>query len=79
MRESVTYQAMLREGKAEGKAEGKLEEARTIVLRQGRIRFGHPKVAIKSKIEAITDLDSLEHLVDRVLVAKSWDDLIGTK
>jgi predicted transposase YdaD len=72
MKESTTYQAILREGKAEGK----LEEAKRILLRQGRKRFGPPKAAIKSTIESIADLVRLEHLSDRILDAKSWDELI---
>jgi Domain of unknown function (DUF4351) len=72
MKESTTYQAILREGKAEGR----LEEAKRILLRQGRKRFGHPKAAVKSKIDAIADLAQLERLSDRVLDANSWDELI---
>jgi predicted transposase YdaD len=80
MKESTTYQAILREGKAEGKAEGiaegRLEEAKRILLRQGRKRFGQPKAAVKSKIDAIADLAQLERLSDRILNANSWDELI---
>ena len=72
MKESTTYQAILREGKAEGR----LEEAKRLLLRQGHKRFGRPKVAIKSKIEAIADIVRLEHLSDRILDANSWDELI---
>jgi predicted transposase YdaD len=80
MKESTTYQAILREGKAEGKAEGiaegRLEEAKRILLRQGRKRFGQLKAAVKSKIDAIADLAQLERLSDRILDANSWDELI---
>jgi predicted transposase YdaD len=84
MKESATYQAILREGqakgkaegKAEGKLEGKLEEAMRILLRQGRKRFGQPKAGIRSQIESISDLHRLEQLIDRVLDVASWDDLI---
>ena len=66
MRESATYQAILREGKAEGK----IEEAKQTLLRLGRLKFGQPRAAIKSKIEAIADLVRLEQLTDHVLVVK---------
>src|SRR5438105_5140841 len=50
MKESTTYQAILKEGKAEGKAigiaEGKAEEARKMLLLQGRDRFGEPSAKI---------------------------------
>ena len=68
-KESTTYQAILREGK--------LEEVKRILLRLGRKRFGPPKAAVKSKIEAIDDLVQLEHLSDRILDAQSWDELIA--
>ncbi len=46
VKESTTYQQILRDGKAEGlvegRAEGHIEEARRIVLRQGTRRFGKP-------------------------------------
>jgi predicted transposase YdaD len=88
MKESVTYQAILREGKAKGRAqgkaegklegrlEGKLEEAMRILVRQGRKRFGPVKADIKSQIESISEQDRLEQLIDRVLEATSRDDLI---
>ena len=77
MKESTTYQAILREGKAEGKAEGKLEQEKQTLLRLGRKRFGPPKAATKSKIESIADLVQLERLSDRVFDARSWDELIA--
>jgi len=81
MKDSVTYKAILREGRAEGKAEAKAEgmaeEAKRIFLLVGRKRLGPPKAAIKKKIEAIADLDRLEQLVDRVFDAKSWDEVIA--
>jgi hypothetical protein len=80
MKESVTYQTILREGKAEAwdewKLEGKIEEAKRILLRQGRKRFGQPKASVKAQVESLADLRRLERLIDRVLDAKSWDDLI---
>jgi predicted transposase YdaD len=73
MKESVTYQAIL----SEGKVEGKIEEAKRILLLQGAKRFGHPKAATKAKIEKIADLARLEQLIDRILDAKSWVDLMS--
>jgi predicted transposase YdaD len=40
MKESVTYEAIIEEGMAEGRLKGELEEARKILLLQGRSRFG---------------------------------------
>jgi predicted transposase YdaD len=82
MKESVTYQAILREGKAEGRAEGRAEgtrqELHKVLLRQGRKRFGPPDSATAAALEAISDLDRLERMSDRMLEAASWDDLLAT-
>jgi predicted transposase YdaD len=79
--ESSTYQAIFREGKAEGKAEGELigkaEEAREILLRLGRKKFGNPKQRILGQVATEQDLNRLGELLDRILDAKSWDDLLA--
>jgi predicted transposase YdaD len=81
MKESSTYQAILREGRAEGKgegrAEGKAEEAKRILLSLGRKRFGAPKAEIKQAIGTINDLDRLEQLTVRLLEANNWDELVA--
>jgi predicted transposase YdaD len=69
MRESSTYQAIL--------AEGRAEEARRIVLRQGRQKFGPPDARIRAALGRITDVEHLERLADRVLAATSWEELLG--
>ena len=63
MRESSTYQAILSEGRA--------EEARRIVLRQGRQKFGPPEARISAALHRISDVERLERLADRVLSAGS--------
>ena len=89
MKESVTYQAILAEGKAEGKAEGRTEgeveglvrEAQKILLHAGRKRLGPPDAATIARIELLTDLDRLEGLIDRVVDpssgAASWEKLLS--
>jgi predicted transposase YdaD len=82
MEESVTYQAILRKGRAaglaEGKAEGKAEEAKQLLLRMGRKRFGPPEPRIGAAIESIAELERVELLVDRLLDVASWDELMAT-
>jgi predicted transposase YdaD len=73
MKESVTYQAIIEEGKAEGKA----EEARKILLLQGRSRFGEPSSKAVAALDALTDVQKLEELTVRLLQAASWADLLG--
>ena len=83
MRESTTYQAILREGREqgreEGRAEGLIAEARRLLLRQGTKRFGEPDAATVVAVEAIRDIDRLEALFDRALdqTITGWDHLLG--
>ena len=85
MKESVTYQAILEEGKAEGKAEGeakgkaegKAEEARRLLLMLGSDQFGAPSADAQAALEAMTDVPRLEHLVLQVKHAASWQALLA--
>src|SRR5262249_20873521 len=62
MKESATYQKIL----AEGRAEGRAEEARRILLRQGRRPFGPPPPEVVAAIEAIADPERIERLAERM-------------
>jgi hypothetical protein len=68
MRESVTYQMII--------DEGRVEQAHRFLLRLGRKRFGEPDQATRQALEAITNLKKLDRLADRVLEAESWQDLL---
>jgi len=74
MRESTTYQAILREGREEGRLDGE----RRLLLRQGTKRFGKPDAATVATIEAIQDIDRLEALGERILNPDlhGWDALL---
>jgi predicted transposase YdaD len=73
MKESVTYQAILQEGREEGRE----EEARAILLRQGTKRFGPPSEAARAALEAISAIERLERLSERLLDVENWEELIG--
>jgi predicted transposase YdaD len=77
MEESVTYQRILRKGRAEGLNEGKVEEARKILLLLGRGRFGEPSVEEAAALDALTDVEKLEELTVRSLQVSSWPELLG--
>jgi predicted transposase YdaD len=77
MKESVTYQAILEEGEEKGVLKGALAEARKIVLRQGRVRFGPPDAQAMAALERIADIERLEELSERLLSAASWQELLG--
>jgi predicted transposase YdaD len=73
--ESSTYQDILQKGVRKGRAEGKAEEARQILLRQGRKKLGNPPKTVRNRIEAMNDLAQLNDLLDRLLDVTNWDEL----
>jgi len=81
MKESVTYQAIIEEGMAEGLAKGlakgEIDEARKILLLQGRSRFGEPSPEVVAAVHAVTEVQKLEELTVRLLQAASWQELLG--
>jgi predicted transposase YdaD len=73
MRDSLTYQAILAEGEATGLAKGE----HRLILREGTRRLGAPDDLTRSRIEAITDLDRLEQIFDRIAAASTWSELFA--
>jgi len=73
MEESVTYQAIIEEGRVKGRT----EEACRILLAMGTKRFGKPSARIRKLIAARTDPAVLEQLATRLLDIDSWDDLLS--
>src|SRR5262249_8269484 len=65
-------------GRAEGEARGRAAEAREILLRQGRKRLGPPDESVLDRIAALSDLDRLDLLLDRLLDVASWDELLAS-
>ncbi|HKI19974.1 MAG TPA: hypothetical protein VKA15_18945 [Isosphaeraceae bacterium] len=84
MTQSVTYQAILREGRKEGliegRNEGRLTGERQILIRLGTKRFGEPDAVTVAAIEAIQDVNRLESLGERILEPdlQGWDALLRT-
>jgi predicted transposase YdaD len=82
MKESTTYQSILREGRQEGRQEGesvgRVREAQRILRLQGTKRFGAPSPEIAAALDGIQDVDRLEALGERILELelKGWDDLL---
>jgi hypothetical protein len=69
MRESSTYMAILEEGA--------LEEGQRFLLRIGSKHLGTPDSNVKAAVKAITDLDRLEALGERVTDVNSWEKLLA--
>ena len=73
LRESVTYQAILREGAKEGSA----NEARKILLAQGRKRLGPPNSVIEATLNNTNEIEQLENLIDKLYEVDSWEELFN--
>lgn len=86
MRDSTTYQAILDEGRAEGEIKGRAqgeikgraEEARRLLLRLGSKRWGDLEASIEAAVQAITDVERLELLTERITEVASWQELLRT-
>jgi hypothetical protein len=67
--ESWVYQDIL--------AEGELKEARKILLTWGRKKLGQPDEQVLARIAALSDLEYLNLLLDRLFDASSWEELLA--
>jgi predicted transposase YdaD len=81
MKESSSYQAILDEGRAEGEMRGEIRgemrEATKLLKKLGTRQFGAPDHSVLMAIEAITDLDRIELLLERLLEVSSWEELLA--
>jgi hypothetical protein len=66
----------LDEGRAEGVIKGRAEEARRMLLLLGRKHLGEPDAAVETTVRAITDVERLEQLAERITEVASWQDLL---
>lgn len=73
MEESSTYQYILRRGYARGE----LLALRWAILGQGQRKFGTPCKDQSKYLEALADRDRLWELIDRILDATSWNELLA--
>ena len=71
MKESVTYQAIVEEGKVKARQED--------LLQLGRRRFGMLNPVAETALRGITDADRLARLIDALLDVSSWEELLATK
>lgn len=75
MRESLTYQAILQDGRSEGEVVG----ARKLLRVRSAHRFGAADAVTVAALDAITDLAQLEALGERMASAHSWQELLGPR
>ena len=70
MRESTAYQAILDEGRLEGTL--------NTIVRLGARKLGKPTPIVEAALRAITDLERLERISDRMFDVATWQDLLAT-
>jgi len=75
--ETPLYQEAFQKGEAQGEARGRAEEARKLLILQGRKKFGPLDEQTEAKIAALSDLDRLHELGARILDVVSWDELLA--
>lgn len=76
LKESSTYQWIWEQGEQQGLQTGKLEELRRILIRLGTRKFGAPSSEIVDTLSNENNLERLEELTDRLLVAADWPSLL---
>ena len=64
-----------KKGKEEGKIEGKQEEARLILMRQIKAKFGDPDNEITDLINK-SELSKIEDLSEKIVTADSKEEII---
>jgi hypothetical protein len=72
LKESSFYQFLLKEQK-----QAQIKEARKLLIRLGRQRFGRLNKATRTAIESIDDLERLERMFERVYAVSSWAELLA--
>jgi predicted transposase YdaD len=78
IQESSVYQAIHAKGEAKGRAEGEAKGIAKSLIRMGSKRLGQPDERVKAAILEMTDQEQLNRLIDRVMDAATWDDLLST-
>ena len=56
--------------------EGAVEEAKKTLLRQGQKKLGPSSDTLEARINALSNLDRLNDLLDRILDVSTWDELL---
>ncbi len=76
MQESVTYQAILREGEARGEARGSLLSRQADIITVLEARFGFITEDLKNTILVNTDTDRLKEIMIQAATIASLDELV---
>jgi flagellar biosynthesis/type III secretory pathway protein FliH len=77
LEESWLAKELAAKGEAKGKAEGKSEATRNNLTRLLTRKFGVLPAALTDNLTGITELSSLERLMDMAIDAKSLEDFLS--
>jgi predicted transposase YdaD len=66
------------EGEAKGRAEAGVAEDRRVLLSLGRVKFGPSDERVEAQIAAIADQARLHRLLEGILHASTWDELLAS-
>ena len=69
----------LADAREEGETIGRVSQTRMLILRIGTKRLGEPPTDVHSELNAISSLDRLNELADRILDCSTWDALLGNR
>jgi predicted transposase YdaD len=78
MKESVTYQMIVEEGRQEGRQQGQLQGIHKTLFIQGKVRFGKATPSVEAQLQQIVDLGRLERMSEQLLQVNSWEELLAT-
>ncbi len=76
--ESVTYQAIVEEGRVKGELKGMLRARQDDILQLGRRRFGATSADTEAALRDIADAERLSRLHGALLDVSTWDELLAT-
>ena len=78
LRESPWYQEILREGELSGKEQGRQEQALSNIETMLRVKFGSDGLQLMPQIAQITDLESLNEIIQNILTLNTIEELQQT-
>jgi hypothetical protein len=70
---------ILEKGRKQGDELASQRARREVLLKLGTKRFGDPSPEVISIIQSITDLPSLDRLIEQILDARDWNELLANR
>jgi predicted transposase YdaD len=81
MKDSVIYQEIFEEGMEKGIEKGRIGAARELLLELGAEKLGTPDAAVQSRLQMISDRNTLKALTIRALRGSitTWAELLASE